>query len=229
MRLTDLFRALLLTDYSLLASTFSLSGFPTTTTTTTTATTKANIRVHGAKTRDIRLHKTYLSLSQRSEDQTANCSTPNIDRQSDIKYGRGISHISADLNEGDIIAYQHGTWYVDGTEVGDGSDSMVRYMQVDTIQLVWTHDCEHGVINGFDLMVAANDDDDDIVSSEESGVIVGKGCYFVINKDYYVQIGPEQVLARIPTTSSEQNWKDSDREMALSRAEFYPDEEIMTS
>jgi len=118
MRLTDLFRALLLTDYSLLASTFSLSGFPTTTTTTTTATTKANIRVHGAKTRDIRLHKTYLSLSQRSEDQTANCSTPNIDRQSDIKYGRGISHISADLNEGDIIAYQHGTWYVDGTEVG---------------------------------------------------------------------------------------------------------------
>ena len=112
--------------------------------------------------------------------------------------------------------------------LGDGSDSMVRYMQVDTIQLVWTHDCEHGVINGFDLVVAANDDDDD-VSSEESGVIVGKGSYFVINEDEYIQVGPEQVLARIPTTSSEQNWKDSDREMVLSRAEFYPDEEIMTS
>mmetsp|Transcript_19197 Transcript_19197/g.34584 ORF Transcript_19197/g.34584 Transcript_19197/m.34584 type:complete len:131 (-) Transcript_19197:574-966(-) len=121
MRVTDLFRTFLFTDYLLLASTFSLSGFPPTTTTITT-TTKANIRVHGANTRDIRLHNTYLLLSQCSEDPTANSGTPNIDRQSDIKYGRGISHISADLNEGDIIAYQHGTWYVDGTEVGKKFD-----------------------------------------------------------------------------------------------------------
>ena len=41
-----------------------------------------------------------------------------IDRQSDEKYGRGISHISADVSEGDVIAYQDGTWYVDGNEVG---------------------------------------------------------------------------------------------------------------
>ena len=44
--------------------------------------------------------------------------SPIIDRQSDSKYGRGMSHISADLNEGDAIAYQDGIWYVDGTEVG---------------------------------------------------------------------------------------------------------------
>ena len=43
-----------------------------------------------------------------------------VNRQSDSeKYGRGIAHISADLKEGDVIAYQ--TWYVDGlSEVGDG-------------------------------------------------------------------------------------------------------------
>lgn len=42
-----------------------------------------------------------------------------IERQSDEKYGRGINHISADINEGDIIAYQIGTWYVDGNQVGE--------------------------------------------------------------------------------------------------------------
>merc|ERR1711966_355990 len=48
--------------------------------------------------------------------------SPNaIDRQSDEKYGRGLSHISADLKEEDVIAYQSGTWYVDGTEVGKGN------------------------------------------------------------------------------------------------------------
>lgn len=41
-----------------------------------------------------------------------------IERQSDEKYGRGISHISADISEGEIIAYQDGTWFVDGNEVG---------------------------------------------------------------------------------------------------------------
>ena len=88
-----------------------------------------------------------------------------IDRQSDSnKYGRGVDHISADLKEGDVIAYQAGTWYIDGlSEVGDGSPSHVRYMVVDTIQLVWTHDCEHGVINGYDLLVEDASNKDQIV------------------------------------------------------------------
>lgn len=42
-----------------------------------------------------------------------------IERQSDEKYGRGITHISADISEGEIIAYQAGSWYVDGIEVGE--------------------------------------------------------------------------------------------------------------
>ena len=42
-----------------------------------------------------------------------------VQRQSDEKYGRGIDHISADITEGEMIAYQDGTWYVDGNEVGE--------------------------------------------------------------------------------------------------------------
>eukprot|EP00584_Thalassiosira_punctigera_P010464 CAMPEP_0172531840 /NCGR_PEP_ID=MMETSP1067-20121228/5087_1 /TAXON_ID=265564 ORGANISM="Thalassiosira punctigera, Strain Tpunct2005C2" /NCGR_SAMPLE_ID=MMETSP1067 /ASSEMBLY_ACC=CAM_ASM_000444 /LENGTH=213 /DNA_ID=CAMNT_0013316271 /DNA_START=107 /DNA_END=748 /DNA_ORIENTATION=+ len=204
---------LLFTDLLLVSSFRLLRDLPT-------------VRVHGSTaTREtIRLH-TCLLLSQRSEDTAGN--NLSIDRQSDIKYGRGISHISADLNEGDVVAYQDGTWYVDGTEVGDGSNAMVRYMQVDTIQLVWTHDCEHGVINGFNLMVAASDDVG-ILSSEESGAIVRKGNRFIITDDY-IQVGPEQVLARIPTSSLERYWKDTCRKMLLSQVEFRPDEEILTS
>jgi len=41
-----------------------------------------------------------------------------VERQSDEKYGRGIEHISADISEGEMIAFQDGTWYVDGNEVG---------------------------------------------------------------------------------------------------------------
>lgn len=65
-----------------------------------------------------------VALAQRSREswRRTHCleSTQHniIDRQSDDKYGRGVSHLSADLKEGDVIAYQGGTWYVDGTEVG---------------------------------------------------------------------------------------------------------------
>jgi hypothetical protein len=136
-----------------------------------------------------------------------------VDRQSDAKYGRGISHISADLSEGDIIAYQYGTWYVDGTEVGDGSPQIVRFMKVDTIQLVWTHSCEHGVINGFDINCSA------------IGVIEIGNIFVVTNE--YVQIGPEQVLARIPAVLMKEN--NAENEMWLSEALFNPQDEIMTT
>ena len=54
------------------------------------------------------------SLNSIENNNLDNGCTPRVlDRQSDSKYGRGISHISADLSEGDIIAYQYGTWYVD--------------------------------------------------------------------------------------------------------------------
>ena len=53
-----------------------------------------------------------------------------IDRQSDEKYGRGISHISADISEGEIVAYQVGTWYVDGNDVGESYEIIVLLEQV---------------------------------------------------------------------------------------------------
>jgi len=145
-----------------------------------------------------------------------NNNNDNIDRQSDSnKYGRGVDHISADLREGDVIAYQAGTWYIDGlSEVGDGSPSYVRYMVVDTIQLVWTHDCEHGVVNGYDLLVEDASNEDQIVEKSK-----------FIATDEYLQIGPEQVLARIPTHQIHDNdtgprW--------LSMSNFHPKEEMIT-
>ena len=143
-----------------------------------------------------------------------------IDRQSDkSKYGRGIDHISADINEGDVIAYQEGTWYVDGTEVGDGSPAIVRYCLVDAVQIVWTHDCEHGLVYGFDLTVAHNDED---VSCDESGAIVKKGSMFIIDNESYVQCGPEQILCRIPVSLTE-------TECIVSITDFNPADEILTA
>lgn len=131
-----------------------------------------------------------------------------IDRQSDNnKYGRGIEHISADLNEGDVIAYQDGTWYVDGTEVGNGSPAIVRYLKVDTVQIVWTHDCEHGLVYGFDVKCDS---------------VIKKGGEFIIQEDNYVQCGPEQILCRIPV-SSESN------EVVISCVDFNPADEIILS
>ncbi len=150
-----------------------------------------------------------------------------IDRQSDkSKYGRGMDHISADINEGDVIAYQEGTWYVDGTEVGDGSPATVRYCLVDTVQIVWTHDCEHGLVYGFDLTVAHNDED---VSCDESGAIIKKGSTFIIENESYVQCGPEQILCRIPVSSTEMTWKNDAIQAYASNTDFSPADEIMTA
>mmetsp|Transcript_24494 Transcript_24494/g.31356 ORF Transcript_24494/g.31356 Transcript_24494/m.31356 type:complete len:198 (-) Transcript_24494:37-630(-) len=151
-----------------------------------------------------------------------------IDRQSDkSKYGRGVDHISADINEGDVIAYQDGTWFVDGTEVGDGSPATVRYCLVDTVQIVWTHDCEHGLVYGFDLTVADNNDDQ--VSSDEHGANIKKGNIFIIQNESYVQCGPEQILCRIPVSSTELESKDVTTQAYASNADFNPIDEIMTA
>ena len=145
-----------------------------------------------------------------------------IDRQSNLsKYGRGILHLSADLNEGDVIAYQDGTWYVDGTKVGDGSSPTVRYLIVDTIQVVWTHDCEHGVIRGFELMVTNHGS-----GGVETGVLVERGSCFVSTTEY-IQLGPEQLLARIPTIPMQQRLRGVDEEVKVSLVKFDPDSEVM--
>eukprot|EP00986_Skeletonema_menzelii_P003881 scaffold1256_cov150-Skeletonema_menzelii.AAC.35 len=170
--------------------------------------------------------KSQWSPSSRLPSSTL-CLHEQIDRQSDkSKYGRGIDHISADINEGDVIAYQDGTWFVDGTEVGDGSPSVVRYCLVDTVQIVWTHDCEHGLIYGFDLVVIDNDEQ---VSCDEPGAIVNKGSIFMTDNESYVQCGPEQILSRIPVSSTELNWKDDTKQAYASIVDFNPVDEIITA
>ena len=101
----------------------------------------------------------------------------------------------------------------------DGSPPVVRYMQVDAIQLVWTHASEHGVVNGFTAIIENYD--------EETGATIERGAHFFITDDY-IQIGPEQVLAMIPTVKEEEK-KNTDREIWVAQAEFHPDEELMTT
>jgi hypothetical protein len=65
-------------------------------------------------------NKHALEFSRKTHlEAIGNEGVPAVDRQSDqSKYGRGIMHISADIKEGEVIAFQDGTWYVDGNEVG---------------------------------------------------------------------------------------------------------------
>lgn len=102
---------------------------------------------------------------------------------------------------------------------GDGSDATIRYMLVDTIQIVWTHNCEHGVINGFDVTVVNDQNEPSLVDG--SGAIVEVGSIFNIGNEY-VQCGPEQVLAKIPAL------KHDEKDALASLVRFVPLEEVIT-
>lgn len=104
-----------------------------------------------------------------------------IEFQSDESmYGRGEMHLSAAIDMGDIVVYQTGTWFVDGVEVGDGGPPQFHYGLVETIQLVWTHNCEHGVIRALPLKQL---DDGKVLTIEEEECI---------------EFGPEQLVAKLP-------------------------------
>jgi len=68
-------------------------------------------------------------------------------------------------------------------EVGDGSDACLKFARVDFLQIVWTHDCEHGYVHGMAL--------------ERHGTTV----HLIEEED--VQFGPEQLVARLPASWSE--------------------------
>ena len=77
------------------------------------------------------------------------------------------------------MLYQVGSWTVDGVVVGDGDEPALAYAVVDTLQLVFTHNCEHGWIYGSALECDAD------------------GALRPPDGDAFVQLGPEQLLARL--------------------------------
>lgn len=114
-----------------------------------------------------------------------------IDLQSDeTMFGRGEHHLSASLQDDDVVVYQTGTWLVDGVEVGQGTRAEYKISRVENVQIVWTHNCEHGVIRGI-LLDPVFDNDNDVMPS------------FQVT-DKQIEFGPEQLLARIPV-----EWNDA--------------------
>lgn len=86
-------------------------------------------------------------------------------------------------------------------------------MLVDTIQIVWTHNCEHGVLNGFDVTITDG-------KVGVYGDVVESGSIFKVGKEY-IQCGPEQVVAKIPSSRGMEN------DMYVSLDRFVPDEEVL--
>lgn len=122
-------------------------------------------------------------MSKSEEDGTFK--NHRIDYQSDTSnFGRGEMHLSAALNEGDVVVYQTGTWEVDGVEVGNGNPALLEYCIVETMQVVWTHNCEHGFIRGMAVTIENHTQVNQIVQ--------------LISPLEFVDFGPEQLIARIP-------------------------------
>ena len=90
-------------------------------------------------------------------------------------FGRGNAHLSWNVEDGDIVVYQVGTWLVDNVEVGDGSPARMRFARVDNVQINWTHNCEHGVIRGTAMYLG------------------GDGSTLDLDEEEEIQFGPEQV------------------------------------
>jgi len=106
--------------------------------------------------------------------------SPRIELQADTsQFGRGEYHLSASLVEGDVVVYRTGTWAVDGVTVGDGSLPEFKYAKVEAIQLVWTHNCEHGVLRGL--------------------LLTNNGQQLCLTDPLQdVQFGPDQLVAKLP-------------------------------
>ena len=130
-----------------------------------------------------------------------------IDYQSDTKmYGRGEMHLSAMLEEGDIVVYQTGTWEVDGVEVGDGNPASYELCVVETMQVIWTHNCEHGFIRGMAATINASG-----ALVEEAGTSTDHAHKIEVTLPLeFVDFGPEQLIARLPV-----NWINDDEAQLL--------------
>ena len=98
--------------------------------------------------------------------------------ESRLSAARGVAHVSASLEEGDVCLFRGGQWFVDNVSVGDGEPSL-NLAVVTCLQLVFTSTCEHGWILGSKATMHGDRLD---ISDDET------------------QIGPEQVIARLQTT-----------------------------
>lgn len=102
--------------------------------------------------------------------------------------GRGLEHLSARIEEGDVCVYQVGTWHVDWSEVGSGDPPRLLLVRADVLQLNWAGDHEHGRIIATAITDTDSDDAESIsaVSIAENEPFAG------------VEFGPEQLIARVP-------------------------------
>ena len=83
----------------------------------------------------------------------------------------------------------------DGVLVGDGPPTF-EYCQVETLQVVWTHNCEHGVVRGRMLQPYAEKQDND---PQQGDGALNRLLHLSTGSFYNeVEFGPEQLLARIP-------------------------------
>jgi hypothetical protein len=114
-------------------------------------------------------------------------------------HGRGENHLSAFLEEGDVVVYQTGTWYVDGVEVGNGEPPNFQWARIDNLQVVWTHNCEHGVLRGIALK--------EMVTEEGGESILQLS---VLEPMEAVEFGPEQLVARVSVVWEWDNEKQLD-------------------
>jgi hypothetical protein len=125
-------------------------------------------------------------------------SSTQIEFQAD--HGRGEDHLSAFLEEGDVVMYQTGTWYVDSVEVGEGTTPKIEWAKIDNLQVVWSHNCEHGVLRGISFKEeeeeALNINDDHDNRDNNNWNHRRRICQ--VEPLDVVEFGPEQLIARVP-------------------------------
>ena len=124
---------------------------------------------------------------------------------------RGENHLSAFLDEGDVVLYKTGRWLVDGVEVVSptGEAEGHRLCEITAIQLVWTHNCEHGMLQGIPLALAEDKGGAAEGGATEGGASASGGgdgphLYLIESPESDgrgVQLGPEQLVARVGSIS----------------------------
>ena len=168
---------------------------------------------HARRRRSLCSHLLFSSSSSSSSSTMLSLQSQTIDYQSSEHFGRGEDHLSAFLQDGDVVVYQTGTWYVDGVQVGDVNNNnddsddsdtpSFRWAMIDTMQVVWTHNCEHGVLRGITLYEEEEDEDGDDNDKEEENqskpLTEGRRRRLkTSNPLEFIEFGPEQLVARVP-------------------------------